>query len=187
MPADQALLHNWFYGNYAVRVSAAVFFAFVFCSIPLGPIIRWLFTGVDVRLERSANALVPVMNLLKGFVATVAAFHGGGEGVGLAAAAAGVVGHAYSPWVLGRGGAGIDVLIGMMLGFSLPTAALAAVLWCAAAAPTRSSTMGTLTACALLCLPLWFFGGPLAAGFGIFAGTAIALRLRMPDQASKPV
>jgi glycerol-3-phosphate acyltransferase PlsY len=187
MPADQALLHNWFYGNYAVRVSAAVFFAFVFCSIPLGNIIRWLFTGLDSRLERSANALVPVLNALKGFIATVVAFHGGGESVGLAAASAGVIGHAYSPWVRGRGGNGIDVLVGMLLAFSFPTALLVLVFWAAAAAPTRSAMMGTLSACALLFFPLWFFGGPAAAAFGIFAGTAIALRLRMPDQASQTI
>lgn len=184
---EQALLHNWFYGNYGVRVAAALIFAFLFSSIPLGPVTRWLFAGLDSRLQRTAGAFVPILNALKGFIAVVIVYHGGGEAVGLAAGFAATLGHAYCPWRRFRGGTGIDALAGILLACSPISALIFLALWATCAYGSRSREIGEIFACGLLFLPLWFFLGPLGGFFGIAAGAAVVLRLRLGDEALQRV
>lgn len=177
MPVNDALLHNWFYGNYGVRVAAAVIFAYALGTIPIGPIVRWLFAGLDSRLVRSANAFVPVFDAIKGFLPTLIALHGGGLTIGLAAALAVTLGHYYSPWRRFRGGRQVDCEAGVLLALSPVSALIFVAFWSTAAVTSRSAAIGSLFACALLFLPLWYCLGPWAALFGIAAGTAIALRV----------
>jgi glycerol-3-phosphate acyltransferase PlsY len=177
MPVNDALLHNWFYGNYGVRIAAAVIFAFLIASLPFAAIMSWLFAELDPRLQRAVSAIVPVLNVLKGFISTVVAFHGGGAAIGLGAAFAAVLGHYYSPWRRFAGEHNVDLLIGLLLATSPPVAAIVAVVWAVGAATSRSSATGTLLASGVLFLPMWFFLGPPGAFFGIAAGAAIAARL----------
>jgi glycerol-3-phosphate acyltransferase PlsY len=185
MPSNSsldALLHNSFYGNYEIRIAAAIIFAFGFASIPVATIVRWLFSGFDPRLVRSANAFVPIFDGIKGFMPTIVALHGGGLGIGLAAALATTLGHYYTPWLRFRGGRQVDCETGVLLALSPLSALIFVVFWCTAAVTSRSAAIGALFACALLFLPLWFFLGPQAALFGIAAGTAIALRVGSQGQ-----
>jgi glycerol-3-phosphate acyltransferase PlsY len=183
MPVNEALLHNWFYGNYGVRLAAAVVFAFLMGSLPIGPVVAWLFADLDPRLRRAAAAAVAPLNALKGFVPTAIALHGGGPAVGLYAAAAATAGHCFCPWRRFRGGTGCDLVAGVALALSPPAALVVVALWAAAALSSRSVQAGSLFACALLFLPLWYFVGAEAALFGIAAAAALVLRLRIGDQA----
>jgi glycerol-3-phosphate acyltransferase PlsY len=182
MPVNDALLHNWFYGNYGVRLVAMLGFAFLMGSIPVGPIVRWLFAGLDPRLARTAGAAVPLLDAFKGFLPTVIALHGGGLPVGLGSALATTLGHYYSPWRRFRGGDQVDLEAGVLLALSPWSALVFVGFWCVCAASSRSAATGSLFAAALLFLPLWYFLGAPAALFGIAAGTAIALRVGVGRQ-----
>jgi glycerol-3-phosphate acyltransferase PlsY len=177
MPVNEALLHNWFYGNYGVRIAGAVIFAFLISSIPTATIARWLFGSLDSRLSRTANALVPPANIFKGFLAIIVAVHGGGEYVGLYAAFAGMLGHYFSPWRRFRGGDQIDYTIGIAAALNPASAIIVFFFWAPASRVLLSPAIGTLLAGALLFLPLWFFVGAPAALLGIAGGAVIALRV----------
>lgn len=183
MPVNERLLHNWFYGNYDVRLAAALGFAFLMGSIPIAPIVAWLFIGIDRRVRRIALVAALPVNALKGFLATVIVAHGGGETVGLLAAFAATVGHAYSPWRRFRGGTGIDLETGAVAALSLPSSVVLLAFWSAAALGSRSAAFATRFASALLFFPLWYFLGAHAALFGVAAGTAIALRVARDGEA----
>lgn len=182
-PTMDALLHNWFYGNFGVRLIAAVGFAFLLGSIPIGPVVRWLFADFDPGVRRAAAAAVPPLNAAKGFLSTVISLHGGGLVVGLSAAMAATLGHYYCPWRRFRGGKRIDLEAGIVLALSPPSALVLVAFWATAAIAARSTAAGTLLAAGLLFFPLWFFLGPPAALFGIAAATALALRLWREGQA----
>ena len=182
MPVNDALLHNAFYGNYGVRLVAALGFAYLLGSIPVEAIARWLFAGLDPRLGRAAVAFGSVIDVLKGFVATAIVFHGGGQAVGLGAGLAATLGHYYCAWRRFRGGERIDFELGVVLALCPPAALVFLVFWVVAAVSSRSAAIGSVFASALLFLPLWYFAGAPAALFGILAGTALALRLRADGQ-----
>ena len=67
-------------------------FAFLMGSIPMGPIVTWLFAGLDYRIARAAAAIAPVLNAGKAFIPTAIAMHGGGLAIGLGAGLAVVAG-----------------------------------------------------------------------------------------------
>lgn len=181
-PQMEALLHNGFYGNYWVRLTAALSFAFLMGSIPIGPTVRWLFCDLDPRYGRAASAFVPPLNALKGFVPTIIAFHGGGEIVGLLAAFACTLGHYYCPWRRFRGGRSADLMAGIVLALSPPAAAILFAFWLVGTVSSGSQVVGTGFTVALLFFPLWVFLGAPGALFGIAAGAAIALRLGVDGQ-----
>ena len=183
MIPDQALLHNAFYGNYIVRLVAALGFGYLMGSIPLGPIARWLFAGLDPRLGRLASAAAVLLTVVKGCIPTAIALHGGGEIVGLACGLATTIGHYYCPWTRFRGGRSVDLEAGVVVAISPVAALIFLAFWATAARSSRSAAIGTIFASALLFLPLWYFVGPAGASFGIAAGTAIALRVRIDGQA----
>jgi glycerol-3-phosphate acyltransferase PlsY len=185
MPVNEALLHNWFYGNYGVRVAASLAFAYLLGSIPVSAVVRWLFAGLHPRAGRIAYSAVPVVDALKGFVATVIPFHGGGAAIGLSAGFAATVGHYYTPWSRLRGDWRIGLLAGVVAALSLPAACVVLALWAVSSLAASSFESGTLFAAALTFWPLWFFLGAHAALFGIAAGTAVALRLRGGGQVSE--
>lgn len=177
MQVNDALLHNWFYGNYGVRFAAALIFGFLMGSIPVGPIARWLFAELDPRLLRVATALAVPLTMLKGAVPTLVALHGGGLLVGLGAGLATVLGHYFCPWRGFRGGDQIDAQTGVLAALSPPSALVYLAFWSVAARTSGSAPVGAAFASALLFLPLWYFLGAPAGLFGVAAGTALALRL----------
>jgi glycerol-3-phosphate acyltransferase PlsY len=172
MQGNEALLHNAFYGNYYVRLVAAVGFAFLLGSIPFRTIVAWFFAGLDERLGSTARGLVPVMNLTKAFVPVLLATHGGGLRIGLVAAVAAVLADCYCPWLRFRGGGkGVAAQLGALAALCWPAAAIFAVVWLAFALSTNYVVLGGVGATAFGFVPLWFF---LGAGGG-FAGIAILL------------
>jgi len=177
MPVNEALLHNWFYGNYWVRVAGALSFSLLLSSIPIGAVFTWLFDGMNPRYGRTAARLVPPLNALKGFVPTIIAYHGGGLLVGLGAAAVAIAGHYFTPWRRFRGGNRIDALLGIAVALSPPSALMVLGCWGVCRLAGGSPAMGTLLGAAILFLPLWFFLGVPGALIGALAAAAVALRL----------
>lgn len=177
MPVPDALLHNWFYGNYGVRVAASIVFSYLLGSIPVGYVVRWLFAGFDPRVARRAAAAVPLVDALKGFVATVIPLHGGGETVGLGSGFAATLGHYYTPWRRFRGDSKIDLFAGVVFALSPYAAVIVLAFWLVASVSSGSFQTGTLFAAAMAFWPLWYIDGVPAAFFGVAAGTAIGLRL----------
>ena len=171
MVVNEALLHNWFYGNLYVRELAAVVFAVLMGSIPVTPIMHWLFAGVDQRIARTAVALAPVVNTVKAAIPVAIATHGGGLGVGLLAAVGVVAGHTYCPWRRFDGGTGVAAELGALIGVCWPAAIVYFGVWVTVAAGSNYAVAGSLTAAAITIVSLWFFAGAPAA----FAGVAMLL------------
>ncbi len=178
MPANDALLHNWFYGNYSVRLVACIGFAFLMGSIPVGPVTTWMFSDLHPRLARAAAGLVPVINALKAFVPTAIAGHGGGESIGLYAAAAALIGHCFCPWRRFNGGTGVAVEAGVLLALCWPAALAYVAIWCVAALSSNYAVVGSLLASAFVIVSLWFFLGPSGALLALLMLLVVASRQR---------
>ena len=178
MPVNEQLLHGWFFGNVYVREAAAVAFAFLMGSIPLGAIFAWLFCDLDPRLASTARGFVPLFSLGKAALPTAVAAHGGGLAVGLCAGLAAVAGDCFCPWLKFRGGTGIAAELGVLAVLCWPAAAIFATLWLVAATSSNYSTVGALLASAFTFVSLWFFLGVAAAFCGVAIALAIAFRHR---------
>jgi len=176
MVPNEALLHNWFYGNHYVRELAAVVFAVLMGSVPVTSIFHWLFDDFDSRVARTATALAPAVNTLKALIPVAIATHGGGEATGLAAAVAVVAGHTCCPWRRFAGGTGIAVEFGALLGVCWPAAIAFAIVWLAVAAASRHSSAAALAASAASPLAALALGvEPVAI---VFAALAALLWVR---------
>ena len=180
MPVNEALLHNWFYGNYYVRELAMLVFAFLMGSLPIAPIFHWLFDDMDPRLSSTANALAPVCNTIKALIPAAIATHGVGAGIGLGAGVAVMLGHCFSPWRRLRGGTGVAAEFGVLLGLCWPAGLFYFFVWVGVAAVTNYAVIGSLIASAVSIVSLWhFLGAPGAA-----AGLAMFLMLAARHQGS---
>ena len=173
-----ALLHNWFYGNLYVRELAAVVFAALFGSIPITPVVEWLFGDLEPRIASTARGLAPVINTGKGLLPVLIATHGGGTAVGLCSAVAVVAGHCYCPWRRFEGGTGTAVFFGALLGVCPPAAAIYLVLWLVAAIASNYAITGALLAGSFSIVSLWYLLGAPAAFAGVAMFVAIAGRHR---------
>jgi glycerol-3-phosphate acyltransferase PlsY len=178
MVANEALLHNWFYGNHDVRVLAAVVFAFLMGSIPLTPIVRWLCEGLDARIGRTAAGLTPGLNAVKALVPVAIAVHGGGQPVGLAAAVAVMLGHAYTPWLRLNGGTGVAVAFGSLLALEPAAGVIFLAVWLVAAVAGNYALVGSLLACAVSIVSLWYFEGAPGACVGVVVFLVVSERSR---------
>jgi glycerol-3-phosphate acyltransferase PlsY len=176
MVANEALLHNWFYGNLYVRELAAIVFALLMGSVPVTPVLQWLFGDLDARIARSAAALAPVVNAVKALIPVAIATHGGGTATGLAAAVAVVAGHTYCPWRRFRGGTGVAVTFGAVLGLSPAAAVIFFVVWLVAAIASNYALVGSLLACAVNVVSLWYFLGAPAGLAGVAMLVLVASR-----------
>jgi glycerol-3-phosphate acyltransferase PlsY len=178
MVANELLLHNWFYGNLFVRELAAVVFAVLMGSIPVTPVMQWLFGDMEDRIARSAAALAPAVNTVKALIPVAIATHGGGLEIGLLAALAVVGGHTYCPWRHFVGGTGTAVAFGALSGVSPAAGIIFFCVWVAAAVGTNFAMVATLLASAVSIVSLWFFAGAPAALAGVAMLVIVASRYR---------
>jgi glycerol-3-phosphate acyltransferase PlsY len=178
MVANEALLHNWFYGNLYVREIAAIGFAFLMGSIPIAPAFHWLFNDLDDRLARTAAALAPVCNTLEAAIPVGIAYHGGGPAIGAAAAVAVVAGHAFCPWLRFRGGTGVAVEFGALVALCWPAALVYFALWFVGAVASNYATIGSLLASGFTLVSLWYFLGAPGAVAGLAMFLIVASRHR---------
>jgi glycerol-3-phosphate acyltransferase PlsY len=156
----------------ALRAIAAFVFGYLCGSIPFGVVLTRLAGAGDVRAIGSGNigatnvlrtghkglaAATLLGDMLKGTFAVVVAHILFGRNVAIAAAIGAFLGHLFPVWLRFRGGKGVAIFIGLLLGFQCWIAVLAfCVIWSAIAAASRYSSLAALIASAATPAVLWW-------------------------------
>src|SRR6202142_1603155 len=156
----------------------ALVLGYLFGSIPFGLILTRLAGTQDLRGIGSGNigatnvlrtgrkglaAATLLLDMLKGTVAVIIAGYYGGPNAAMLAALGAFLGHLFPVWLKFKGGKGVAVYIGVLIGLFWPAAVLFCLLWIAIAATTRYSSLSALVASAFTPLALWGLGQPSAA------------------------
>jgi len=152
-------------------------------SIPFGLILTRLAGTADLRSIGSGNigatnvlrtgrkglaAATLLLDMLKGTVAVIIAGYYGGPDAAMLAALGAFLGHLFPVWLKFRGGKGVAVYIGVLIGLFWPAAVVFCVLWIATAATSRYSSLSALVASFVTPIFLWWFGHlALAALFAV--------------------
>src|SRR5712675_2113389 len=147
-------------------------------SIPFGLVLTKLAGTQDLRSIGSGNigatnvlrtgrkdlaAATLIGDMLKGTVAVIIAGYCGGPDAAMLAALGAFLGHLFPVWLEFRGGKGVAVYIGVLIGLFWPAAVVFCVLWLATAATTRYSSLSALVASFVTPIFLWWFGHPALA------------------------
>ena len=147
-------------------------------SIPFGLILTSLAGTQDLRSIGSGNigatnvlrtgrkglaAATLLLDALKGTAAVVIAGYLAGPNAALVAALGAFLGHLFPVWLKFKGGKGVAVYIGVLLGLFWPGALFFCLLWLATAFTTRYSSLSALVAAFVTPLFLWWFGHPALA------------------------
>jgi glycerol-3-phosphate acyltransferase PlsY len=101
-----------------------------------------------------------LLDALKGTVAVLIAFRIGGSDAALVAGLGAFLGHLFPVWLKFRGGKGVAVYIGILLGLIPAGALVFCLLWLATAFTTRYSSLSALVAAFVTPLFLWWFSDP---------------------------
>ena len=100
-----------------------------------------------------------LLDALKGTVAVViAGYIAGRPDAAMVAGLGAFLGHLFPVWLKFKGGKGVAVYIGILLGLFWPAALVFCVLWLATAFTTRYSSLSALVASFITPLFLWWFG-----------------------------
>lgn len=161
----------------------ALVIGYLFGSIPFGLILTRLAGTPDLRSIGSGNigatnvlrtgrkglaAATLLLDALKGTVAVIIAGAIGGPNAAMIAALGAFLGHLFPVWLKFRGGKGVAVYIGVLLGLLWPAAVAFCIIWLATALVTRYSSLSALVASLVTPLALWWFGhAALAALFAV--------------------
>jgi glycerol-3-phosphate acyltransferase PlsY len=152
-------------------------------SIPFGLILTKLAGTEDLRSIGSGNigatnvlrtgrkglaAATLLLDVLKGTVAVIiAGYYGGAEAAMLAGLGA-FLGHLFPVWLNFKGGKGVAVYIGILIGLFWPAAVVFCVLWLLTAVITRYSSLSALVASFVTPILLWWLAhSALAALFAV--------------------
>jgi glycerol-3-phosphate acyltransferase PlsY len=151
---------------------------YLFGSIPFGLVLTRLAGTADLRSIGSGNigatnvlrtgrkglaAATLLLDMLKGTAAVVVAGYFGGPNAAMLAALGAFLGHLFPVWLKFRGGKGVAVYIGVMLGLFWPAALAFCAIWLATAFASRYSSLSALVASFVTPVFLWFFGQPALA------------------------
>ena len=152
-------------------------------SIPFGLILTRLAGTQDIRTIGSGNigattvlrtgrrglaAATLICDMLKGTVAVIIAGYYGGPDAAMLAALGAFLGHLFPVWLKFRGGKGVAVYIGVLIGLFWPAAIVFCVIWLSTAAASRYSSLAALVASFVTPIFLWWFGHlALAALFAV--------------------
>src|SRR5712671_6400252 len=144
-------------------------------SIPFGLVLTKLAGTQDLRSIGSGNigatnvlrtgrkglaAATLLGDMLKGTLAVMIAGSIGGHDAAMVAALGAFLGHLFPVWLKFKGGKGVAVYIGVLLGLFWPAAAVFGAIWIATALTTRYSSLSALVACFVTPIFLWWFGHP---------------------------
>lgn len=144
-------------------------------SIPFGLVLTRLAGTQDLRSIGSGNigatnvlrtgrkglaAATLLLDALKGTAAVVTALRIGGLDAALLAGLGAFLGHLFPVWLKFRGGKGVAVYIGILLGLIPAGALVFCLLWLATAFTTRYSSLSALVAAFVTPLFLWWFSEP---------------------------
>ena len=161
----------------------ALIFGYLLGSIPFGLVLTRLAGTEDLRSIGSGNigatnvlrtghkglaAATLLCDMLKGTVAVVISGYYGGPNAAMLAALGAFLGHLFPVWLKFRGGKGVAVYIGVLIGLFWPAAVVFCALWAATAATSRYSSLSALVASFVTPLFLWWFGhAALASLFAV--------------------
>lgn len=151
-------------------------------SIPFGLVLTRLAGTQDIRSigsgsigatnvlrtgRKSLAAGTLLLDALKGTAAVLIAFHIAGLDAAMLAGFGAFLGHLFPVWLKFKGGKGVAVYIGILLGL-MPAAALVfCLLWLATAFTTRYSSLSALVAAFITPLFLWWFSDPKLASLAV--------------------
>jgi acyl phosphate:glycerol-3-phosphate acyltransferase len=117
-----------------------------------------------LRTGRKGLAAATLLcDALKGTAAVVISGYFGGPNAAMLAALGAFLGHLFPVWLKFKGGKGVAVYIGVLIGLFWPAAVVFCVLWLATAAITRYSSLSALIASFVTPIFLWWFGHPALA------------------------
>ena len=151
----------------------ALIVGYLFGSIPFGLILTRAAGTQDLRSIGSGNigatnvlrtgrkglaAATLIGDALKGSVAVILAGYFGGPNAAMAAALGAFLGHLFPVWLNFRGGKGVAVYIGILIGLFWPAAIVFCVIWLTTAIVTRYSSLSALVASVVTPIFLWWFG-----------------------------
>ncbi len=152
-------------------------------SIPFGLVLTKLAGTQDLRSIGSGNigatnvlrtghkglaAATLICDALKGTLAVIIAGYYAGPDAAMLAALGAFLGHLFPVWLGFKGGKGVAVYIGVLIGLFWPAAVIFCVLWVATAFTSRYSSLSALVASFVTPIFLWFFGhAALAALFAV--------------------
>ena len=161
----------------------AIVIGYLLGSIPFGLLLTRFAGTQDLRSIGSGNigatnvlrtghkglaAATLLCDMLKGTAAVLIAGYVGGPDAAMLAGLAAFLGHLFPVWLNFKGGKGVAVYIGVLIGLFWPAAVVFCVLWLATAATTRYSSLSGLVAGFVTPIFLWWFGHPaLAALFAV--------------------
>ncbi|MDP1583463.1 MAG: glycerol-3-phosphate 1-O-acyltransferase PlsY [Bradyrhizobium sp.] len=161
-----------------VWLPVGLIIGYFFGSIPFGLILTKLAGTQDLRsigsgsigatnVLRTGNKGLAAATLLgdalKGTIAVVIAGYLGGPNAAMLAALGAFLGHLFPVWLKFKGGKGVAVYIGVLIGLFWPAAIVFCVLWLATAAISRYSSLSALVASFVAPIFLWWFGHPALA------------------------
>ncbi len=147
-------------------------------SIPFGLILTRFAGTQDLRSIGSGNigatnvlrtgrkglaAATLLLDMLKGTVAVIIAGTFAGPNAAMLAALGAFLGHLFPVWLKFKGGKGVAVYIGVLIGLFWPAALVFCVLWLATAVITRFSSLSALVASFITPIFLWWVGHPALA------------------------
>jgi len=162
-----------------VSLPIAFVIGYLLGSIPFGLILTRIAGTQDLRSIGSGNigatnvlrtgrkglaAGTLIGDMLKGTAAVLIASYLGGPGAAMLAALGAFLGHLFPVWLKFRGGKGVAVYIGILLGLFWPAALAFCVIWLATAFASRYSSLSALIASVITPPLLWWSGH---AGFAM--------------------
>ena len=161
----------------------ALILGYLLGSIPFGLILTKLAGTQDLRSIGSDNigatnvlrtgrkglaAATLICDALKGTVAVVVSGYFGGPNAAMLAALGAFLGHLFPVWLKFKGGKGVAVYIGVLIGLFWPAAVVFCVMWLATAFTSRYSSLSALVASFVTPIFLWWFGhAALASLFAV--------------------
>src|SRR3954471_6563737 len=166
-----------------VFLPVALVIGYLFGSIPFGLILTRLAGTQDLRSIGSGNigatnvlrtgrkrlaAATLLCDALKGALAVMIGGYYGGADAAMLAALGTFLGHLFPVWLKFRGGKGVAVYIGVLIGLFWPAALVFCLVWLATAVTFRYSSLAGLAAGVVTPIFLWWFDHPaLAALFAV--------------------
>jgi len=142
-------------------------------SIPFGLVLTRLAGTQDLRTIGSGNigatnvlrtghkglaAATLLLDALKGTAAVAIVGHWGGPIAAMLAGLGAFFGHLFPVWLKFKGGKGVAVYIGILLGLFWPAAVVFCLIWLVTAVSFRYSSLSALVASLITPLFLWWFG-----------------------------
>src|ERR1700761_6738016 len=149
----------------------ALIIGYLFGSIPFGLILTRLAGTQDIRSIGSGNigatnvlrtgrkglaAATLLCDMLKGTAAVLVTGYFGGPEAAMLGGLGAFLGHLFPVWLGFKGGKGVAVYIGILIGLLWPMALLFCAIWLVMAFALRYSSLSALTASVITPIVLWW-------------------------------